>query len=107
VAGATVTISYGYGGPLTNVTDSTGTCTFAIIAPQTPVDMLNMTVSLAKSGYQQRQANVTLIVAPEEQGFPLLTVLLIAIPIIVAVLVLVLIKMKLIVVSTKEETEGQ
>ena len=107
VAGATVTMSYGYGGPLTNVTDSTGTCTFIITAPQAPTDTLNITVTLAKSGYQQRQSNVTLIVAPEEQGFPLLTVLLVAIPIVAAVLVLVLIKMKLIVVSTKEETEGQ
>ena len=107
VAGATVTISYGHGGPLTNVTDSTGTCTFVITAPQTPVDTLNITVTLAKNGYQQRQSNVTLIVAPEEQGFPLLTVLLVAIPIVAAVLVLVLIKMKLIVVSTREETEGQ
>ncbi len=92
VAGATVTVSYGYGGPLTNVTDSTGTCTFIITAPQAPVDTLNMTVMLAKSGYQQRQSTVTLIVAPEEQGFPLLTVLLVAIPIVVAVLILVLIK---------------
>ncbi|MGA3191683.1 MAG: right-handed parallel beta-helix repeat-containing protein [Candidatus Bathyarchaeia archaeon] len=106
-AGATVTISYGYGGPLTNVTDATGTCTFVITAPQAPADTLNITVTLAKSGYQQRQANVTLIVAPEEQGFPLLTVLLVAIPIVAVVIVLVLIKMKLIVVSTKEETEGQ
>lgn len=107
VAGATVTISYGHGGPLTNVTDSTGTCTFTITAPQAPIDTLNITVTLAKNGYQQRQSNVALIVAPEEQGFPLLTVLLVAIPIVAAVLVLVLIKMKLIVVSTREETEGQ
>jgi hypothetical protein len=107
VAAATVTISYGYGGPLTNVTDATGTCTFIITAPQAPVDTLNITVTLAKSGYQQRQASVTLLVAPEQQGFPLLTLLLVLIPILVAVIVLVLIKMKLIVVSTKEETEGQ
>ena len=107
VAGATVTISYGYGGPLTNVTDATGTCTFIITAPQASVNTLNITVTLAKSGYQQRQASVTLLVAPKPQGFPLLTLLLVLIPIVVAVLVLVLIKMKLIVVSTKEETEGQ
>jgi len=106
VAGATVTISYGYGGPLTNVTDSTGTCTFIITAPQAPTDELNVTVMLAKSGYQQRQSNVTLNVASEEQGFPLITVLLVAIPIVAAVIVLVLIKLKLIVVSTNEETEG-
>jgi hypothetical protein len=107
VAGATVTISYGYGGPLTNVTDSTGTCTFIITAPQASAGTLNITVTLAKSGYQQIRSNVTLLVAPEEQGFPLLTVLLVAIPMVAAVLVIVLIKMKLIVVSTREETEGQ
>jgi len=106
VAGATVTISYAYGGPLTNVTDSTGTCTFIVNAPQAP-GTLNLTVVLTRNGYLQRQASVALIVAPQQQGFPLLTVLLVLIPVAVAVIVLVLIKMKLIVVSTKEETEGQ
>jgi hypothetical protein len=106
VAGATVTISYGHAGPLTNVTDSTGTCTFSVTAPLS-VDTLNITVTLAKSGYQQTQSKVTLLVAPAEQGFPLLTVLLVAIPIVCAVIVLVLIKTKLIVVSTGEGTEGQ
>jgi hypothetical protein len=107
VVGATVTILYGNAGPQSNVTDSTGTCTFIINAPQASTGVLNITFTLTKSGYQQRQSNVILNVAPQEQGFPLLTVLLIAIPIVVVVLVIVLIKMKLIVVSTKEETEGQ
>jgi hypothetical protein len=107
VAGATVTISYGYGGPLTNVTDSSGTCTFNVKVPQTPADELNITVTLTGSGYQTRQSSVTLNVVPEEQGFPLLTVLLVAIPIAALVLVLVLIKTNVIVISTKEETEAQ
>jgi hypothetical protein len=107
VAGATVTISYGYAGPLTNVTDATGTCTFMINVPQVSTDMLNMTVTLSKTGYQQKQSNIVLNVAPQQQGFPLITVLLIAIPMLAAVIVLVLIKMKLIVISTREEAEGQ
>jgi hypothetical protein len=107
VAGATVTISYGHGAPLTNVTDSTGTSTFIINAPQNQANQLNMTVTVAKSGYQQRQANVILNVAPEEGGFPLITVLLIVIPILVVVLVVVLIKMKVIVLSSDEEAEAQ
>ena len=108
VAGATVTISYGYGGPLTNVTDSTGTCTFIVTAPQAPTHTMNISVTLSRSGYQTTQASMTLNVAPGGgQGFPLLTVLLILIPIVAVVVVLVLIKMKLIVVSSNEETERQ
>jgi hypothetical protein len=105
VAGAIVTLSYSYGGPLTNVTNSAGTCTFSVNVPQAPTGTMNFTVTLARSGYQTIQSNVILNVATQQQGFPWLTVLLIAIAIVAVVVVLVLIKMKVIVISTGEETE--
>jgi hypothetical protein len=106
VAGAIVTLSYAHGGPLTNVTNSAGTCTFSVNVPQAPTGTMNFTVTLARSGYQTIQSNVILNVAPQQQGgFPWLTLLLIAIAIVAVVVVLVLIKMKVIVISTGEETE--
>jgi hypothetical protein len=105
VAGAIVTLSYSHGGPLTNVTNSAGTCTFSVNVPQAPTGTMNFTVTLARSGYQTIQSNVILNVAPQQQGgFPWLTLLLIAIAIVAVVVVLVLIKMKVIVISNGEET---
>jgi phosphatidate phosphatase APP1 len=106
VAGATVTLSYAHGGPLTNITDSIGTCTFIVNVPQAPTGTLNFTVTLARSGYQTIQSNVILNVVTQQQGFPWLTVILIAIAIVAVVVVIVLIKMKVIVLSTSEETEA-
>jgi hypothetical protein len=96
----------GGGSAATNTTDTTGTCTFVVLTPETSIDQLNLTITVAKDGYQQKQTNIVLNVAPPEPGFPWLIVLMIAIPVAIAVLVLVLVKLKLLVLSSKDEAQG-
>jgi uncharacterized GH25 family protein len=100
---AVVVISFENGQQLTNITDSSGACTFLVKVPETSANTINMTVTVTRIGYEGKQAEVVLNAVSAEGGFPWLIIVIIAIPVIVAVVVVVLIKKKIVVVSAKEE----
>jgi hypothetical protein len=100
---AVVVISFENGQQLTNITDSSGACTFLVKIPETSANTINMTVTVTRIGYEGKQAEIVLNAVPAEGGFPWLIIVIITIPVIVAVVVVVLIKKKIVVVSTKEE----
>jgi hypothetical protein len=105
VEGVTVALLDENGNSAINTTDSAGTCTFVVTAPQQTVQMLNMTVSLTNNGYTESQTKIEVPIVQPEGGLPLATILLIAIPIVIAVVIAMLIKLKLIVISTEDSEE--
>jgi hypothetical protein len=106
VEAAQVTISYLSIQGVSNMTDINGICTFVINVPQTPENLVNITVTANRSGYQSKQVTMQLNVLPSEGGLPWLTILLLLIPIVIIVIIIVLIKMKVIVVSNKDDETG-
>jgi uncharacterized GH25 family protein len=100
---AVVVISFENGQQLTNITDSSGACTFLVKVPETSANTINMTVTVTRVGYEGKQAEIVLNAVQAEGGFPWLIIVIITIPVIVAVVVVVLIKKKIVVVSTQEE----
>jgi len=107
VDGATVTMQSSYGSfPVAiKTTDSTGTCTFTFNAPQTTTELSVIIIANAtKNGYRNGASQTTILVtAPQAEGWPLTTILLIIIPLVIAVVVAILIKLKIIVISSREE----
>jgi hypothetical protein len=103
IEAAVVAISFENGQQLTNITDSSGACTFLVKVPETSANTINMTVTVTRIGFERKQAVIMLEAVQAEGGFPWLIIVIIAIPAIVAVVVVVLIKKKVIVVSAKEE----
>jgi parallel beta-helix repeat protein len=107
VEGATIVMLYENGTSQTNTTDSSGTCTFAVVAPQQTAEMLNVTVMAAKSGYSESQTRIEIPFIQTESGLSLMIIFLIAIPVAIVTVIVVLIKLKLIVVSLGDsEQEG-
>jgi hypothetical protein len=116
VAGAQVTISANGTGNFsstTGLTDVNGTCSFVYNAPPTTVQLtVAISANVTKNGYVANASQTTINVIPvapthNEEGWPVLTILLIIIPVIIAVIVVVLIKLKVIVVSTEEEDKAE
>jgi phage baseplate assembly protein gpV len=115
VAGAQVIISADAGNfsAATGFTDSNGTCAFTFNAPSTTVQLpVVISTDVTKNGYIGNGNEITINVIPvapthNEEGWPVLTILLIIIPVIIAVIVVVLIKLKVIVVSTEEEDKAE
>jgi hypothetical protein len=111
VADATVTMSSREGNfsIITKNTDSTGTCTFVFVAPQTTEQMfVVITANVTKNGYLDGGNQTTITVNPRttpqpEGGWPITTLLLIIIPIIIVVIVVILVKLKIIAFSPEEE----
>jgi hypothetical protein len=101
--GVEVTLWPPQGGPVTNITDSSGICEFTVSTPPTPAQFLNMTFSAIKDGYRESQTKVAVPIVQPGPGFPFTTVLLIAIPAVVVVIA-ILIKLKIIEISTQEES---
>ncbi len=116
VAGAQVTISTNGTGNFSStagLTDVNGTCSFVYNAPPTTVQLtVAISANVTKNGYIGNGNQTTINVIPvapthNEEGWPVLTILLIIIPVIIAVIVVVLIKLKVIVVSTGEEDRAE
>ena len=115
VAGAQVIISTNFGNfsSTTGLTNVNGTCQFVFNAPSTNVQLpVAILANVTKNGYIGNGSQTTINVVPVtvthvEGGFPVLTMLLIIIPLIIAVIVVVLIKLKVIVVSTGEESGAE
>ena len=109
LANATVTIAAAAGTlPVTSsVTDENGYCIFSIVAPRVETQTgIAITVNAEKYGFASATAETTLNVVPEAGGgLPLMTILLIAIPVLLAVVVFVLIKLNIISISGGEESE--
>ncbi|MEM2911362.1 MAG: NosD domain-containing protein [Candidatus Bathyarchaeia archaeon] len=106
LANATVAITAAAGTlPITSsTTDENGYCVFSITAPETATTMgIAIRVNATKYGFTSAIAEATLTVVPVEGGWPLTTILLIAIPMLLAVVLVVLVKLKVISFSTGEE----
>ncbi len=95
--------------PESAVTDVNGDVEFTFVAPQT-LTVLNVTITAtaAKSGYidaeTQTEMNVNPVSSePASEGFPLISLLMVAIPIAVLVVVLLLIKLNIINITTEED----
>jgi hypothetical protein len=90
-------------------TDSNGTCSFVFNAPLTTLQLpVHIVANVTKNGYVENGNETTINVNPAlipqyKEGWPLLTMLLIIIPVMFAVIIVVLIKLKVIVVSTGDE----
>lgn len=113
VAGANVTISsiVGSFNVTSGITDASGACNFVFSAPYTTAQIsVTVTANVTKNGYINGGNQTQMTVTPklqQEGGWPLLTILLIAlIPIIIGiVVVVVLAKLKVISVSSSDEEE--
>lgn len=87
------------------LTDSDGYCAFNLSAPATSrVLSLTVSVEATKYGYVSASKSLTIEVLPEEGGgIPLMTIVLILIPVLLAVVFVVLVKLGVISISMGEE----
>jgi len=111
VADAIVRMSSSHGNfsAVTGVTDQNGYCSFIFNAPKTSLQLSAVIMAnVTREGYVDGGNETTLTVTPEspaatEGGWPIITILLIVIPIAIAAIVIVLAKLGIIVISLREE----
>lgn len=100
-----VTTETGAFSETTGLTDSNGYCTFLFTAPRATAPLtITINAAATKNGYESGEHQTQITVNPPlGGGSPLLTILLIVIPVIAIVIVAVLIKLKVISISWGEE----